>query len=72
MPTYSINYKEELKRVENEMDVCEKVISGQLVPEGHVEVDAYKERLRHLKRYRGTIIDNPKLREGVMDTYIIR
>ena len=70
--TYSINYKEELKRTEDEINVCEKVISGELSPEGPVIIDAYKERLRHLKRYRGSIVDNPAFREGALDSHLTR
>ncbi len=70
--THSMNYKEELKAVEAEIDMCERVISGKIMPEGLVDKQSYEERLKVLRRYRGSIIDKPQLREGIFENYIIR
>ncbi len=70
--TYSINYKEDLKRIDKEIVFCEGVISGKVKIDGNVELDAYKERLKHLKRSRGSIVDNPAFREGALDSYLTR
>lgn len=67
LTTHSMNYRQELKAVEAEIDMCERIIAGTIIPEGLVDKDSYKKRLTVLKRYRGSIIDKPQYNEGMFD-----
>lgn len=68
MPTYySMNYREELKFVEAEIQVYEDILSGKRVVNALLSEDMLKNKIRQLKRYRASIIDRPQYREGMFD-----
>ena len=68
MPTYySMNYREELKFVEAEIQVYEDILSGKRVVNALLSEDMLKNKIRQLKRYRASIIDRPQYSEGMFD-----
>lgn len=68
MPTYySMNYREELKFVEAEIQVYEDILSGKRVVNALLSEDMLKSKIRQLKRYRASIIDRPQYSEGMFD-----
>ena len=67
MNTYSMNYREELKMIDADMEMCEKIISGKMEIEGSAETKDFEDRLKLLKRYRSSIINKPQYREGIFD-----
>ncbi len=68
MPTYySMNYREELRAVEAEIQVYEDILSGKRVVNALLSEDMLKNKIRQLKRYRASIIDRPQYREGMFD-----
>lgn len=68
MPTYySMNYREELRAVEAEIQVYEDILSGKRVVNALLSEDMLKSKIRQLKRYRASIIDRPQYHEGMFD-----
>lgn len=68
MPTYySMNYREELRAVEAEIQVYEDILSGKRVVNALLSEDVLKNKIRQLKRYRASIIDRPQYCEGMFD-----
>ena len=68
MPTYySMNYREELRAVEAEIQVYEDILSGKLVVNVLLSKDILESKIKQLKRYRASLVDKPQFREGMFD-----